>query len=437
MKKIFDFKSSNTDNFIMDKILKLIEKKIHNTVVALLLTIVVAVFMIGLSIGFFVMPFISYSSMGLKIVFSALWLLSCVVFIFGMIDQYKIVKNNDKSTVIITSVCLIVFFGVCFVNNNYYHLGDWWQIAVVVAMGLYTALMIYWFIKELIKNPKGTLSALLMGVMFVFGFLCILASSLISLEMNLRKEMLIVGTICIAFPVIALLIAKILKISKAEKVLEYCSLIILCVFLLIGISYVISFINPNIDAYQTFVTLLASFMGGGLTLLGVAWTIRKTDMDRKEDDKKKYRPIVNFYKMKDDDFINGKFWDGSVFKGITDNPFEKSDDKTITYKLYNLICKNTDFSQFYLSGVIINNIIVRSNIKLYVDRSDYFGFDTKTMLYSKNEVKHFSLIIQDMLGNEYKLPTKLEVVGEDEKLITIKDVGFVCDIDAEECDERF
>ena len=241
MKKIFDFKSSNTENFILDKILNFIEKKIHNFVVALLLTIVVGVSMIGLFIGFFVMPFITYSSTVLKIVFSVLWGISCVVFVCATIDQYKQEKKDEKWSFIITSVCLIIFFGLCLVNNNYYRLGDWWQIAIVVAMGLYTALMIYWFIKELIKNPKGTLSALLMGVLFVFGFLCILSSSLNSLEMDLRKEMLIVGTICIAFPVIAILIAKILKISKAEKVLELGSLIIICILLLMGISYVISF----------------------------------------------------------------------------------------------------------------------------------------------------------------------------------------------------
>ena len=394
MKKIFDFKSLNTENFILNKILNFIQKKIHNFVVALLLTIVVGVSMIGLFIGFFVMPFITYSSTVLKIVFSVLWGISCVVFVCATIDHYKQEKKDEKWSFIITSVCLIIFFGLCFVNNNYYHLGDWWQIAIVVAMGLYTALMIYWFIKELIKNPKGTLSALLMGVLFVFGFLCILSSSLNSLEMDLRKEMLIVGTICIAFPVIAILIAKILKISKAEKVLEYGSLIIICILLLMGISYVISFLNPNVDGYQTFVTLFASFIGGGLTLIGVAWTIRreaknrqedfdKREQERKEEERKKAIPYLRVSESKNE--YKSSF--------VVDIQVKQKKNGILQGTMY-LFTINE--SIYIFKGAIIDG-------KLYEVGERLLSKENQILfVYNKYEVESVEILGCDALGNYYK-----------------------------------
>ena len=61
-------------------------------------------------------------------------------------------KNDDKWGFITINIGLMVFLGLCSINNNYYYLGDWWQIAIVVVMGLYTVLMLYRFIKELIKS---------------------------------------------------------------------------------------------------------------------------------------------------------------------------------------------------------------------------------------------------------------------------------------------
>ena len=409
MKKIFDFKSENS---ILDKILKFIERKVPNFVVALLLTMVVGVSTIGLYIGFFVMPFISYSSMALKIIFSVLWVISCIVFICMAIDQFRQEKQDEKWSAVIVSACLIIFFGLCFVNNNYYHFGDWWQIAIIVAMGLYTALMIYWFIKELIKNPKGTLSALLMGVMLVFGFLCILSSSLNSLEMDLRKGMLVVGTICIAFPIIALLIAKILKISKAERALEYGSLIVLFTLLLIGISYVISFLNPNVDGYQTFVTLLASFLGGGLTLIGVAWTIKseaknrqddleKREQERKEEERKKAQPLF-VHKI----LLNSRLNTDYIC-------MIKSERKNID----TLACfVNSDNSNFIIRGVYINKKWHQSFLNNRVLKKQEFYLAFQSEKYCDEwEDGVCVLKIEDSLGefHYYKLNYKKNWIVND------------------------
>ena len=146
MKKLFDF---SDDNFILDKLWDWLKKKVPNKVIAVLLAILLDVSYIGLFFGFFVMPFIPYSSLTLKIVFSILWGMSCAVWIISLIDDWKNQSKDDKWSTAIGLFCFIVFFGLCFVNNNYYHLGKWWQIAIVCVMLLLTIVAIYKFIKDL------------------------------------------------------------------------------------------------------------------------------------------------------------------------------------------------------------------------------------------------------------------------------------------------
>lgn len=422
MKKIVDFKSQNIENSLMDKLLALIENKIHNSIVALLLTIVVGLSMIGLYIGFFVMPFITYSSMVLKIIFSILWGFSCIVFVAMAIDQSKQEKNDDMWGFIIINVGLMVFLGLCLINNNYYYLGDWWQIAIFVVMGLYTVLMLHRFIKELIKDPRGTLSTLFMGIMFVLGFLFILASSLSSLEMELRKKELIIGTVLIAIPIISMLIAKILKISKAEKVLEYGSLIIVCVLLLIGLSYVISFLNPKIDGYKTFVALFASFLGGGITLVGVAWTIKdgnkkrqseleRVENERKEEERKKYRPFVNVYAGYNVQGLNTTS-DILVTKWLNNTESisnEQTERLVVANNIRNCWLGNTDFCSFYVFGIKINGNMASFDSIRFIKKEYYFPLNFTGPIYTEKPIEEISLILEDMLGNLYELKLDFSV----------------------------
>lgn len=351
--------------------------------------------MIGLAIVFFVLPFITYPSMASKIIFSTLWVLSCAFFVYQTIDRCKKSQINDKSRVAITVIFWIIFLALCFVNNNFYHLGDWWQIAIIMAMALYAVLMVYWLIKEIKRNPKGTLSALVMSILLIFGFLCILASNLTYIETESKNKILIIGIICIAIPIIALLVAKTLKISKAEKALEYGSFIILCIILLIGVSHVIYVLDPNVNGYETFVTLFASFLGGGLTLIGVAWTIQKSNHDRMEDDKKKAKPIFSFEMCTE------------PLSSVDGIKICLTAEKSAQYSCNVLaLIENSDHSVFSIERVFhdgqwreaCGNKVVLPNAKVYLD----FNFN--------NDPKDLFMEIKDGMGTLYYYRIKVLVV---------------------------
>lgn len=338
---------------------------------------------------------------------------------------------NKKPLYWINTLVLILRYVGLFDVSAQWH--DVFNSLAIVLFLLYYFIVIAILFAKRINEEGGPLDTALLAV----GVFFILLGTFLYFE---YKWMFIIGGGCCYLYALARVFKNVFygKNNKELRLIQIIGNIIFYVTMIVGLPFFLEYAGVDSKTIQNIIVpIYAAAIGGIMTLGGVAWTIKKSDKDRKEDDKKKYRPIVNLYKALKEESISGKFWDGSVFKGITNNPFEKSEDKNMAYKLYNLICLNTDFSQFYLSGIIINGALFYSNIKLYVDKNEYFGFDTDTIIYSKNEIKQFSLIIQDLLGNEYKFPTKLEVVGEDEKLIEIKDTGFACDINTEACDERF
>lgn len=63
----------------------------------------------------------------------------------------------------------------------------------------------------------------------------------------------------------------------------------------IGLGIYMIYIIPNPQLQQIVTAVASAFLGGALTLVGVAWTIRQSNSDKKEEEKKKAKPyfIIN------------------------------------------------------------------------------------------------------------------------------------------------
>lgn len=62
----------------------------------------------------------------------------------------------------------------------------------------------------------------------------------------------------------------------------------------VGLSVYLIFLIPN-ESLQTIVTtIIAALYGGFLTLIGVAWTIKRQDREKKEEERKRAKPIFTF-----------------------------------------------------------------------------------------------------------------------------------------------
>ncbi len=172
--------------------------------------------------------------------------------------------------------------------------------------------------------------------------------------------------------------------------------------------YLIYLIPDEFNNLQTIVTaIIAAVYGGLLTLVGVAWTIRKQDQIRREDDKKLYRPIV----------VVANSWDSNFKKVLLTKfsneliSYEKRENLPIETYLNSICIQNTEFTPFYIFGVLIDNTYMLAENKIYVDRNGGFVISCEQqLLHTKTEIDSVSLIIRDLLGNYYKIPLKMNKV---------------------------
>lgn len=172
---------------------------------------------------------------------------------------------------------------------------------------------------------------------------------------------------------------------------------------LISIPYYVKWWGLVEEDYNTFVTVYSALIGGGLTLIGVIWTIRRQDIIRIDDEKKKYRPIITVSTIYDD--------------SVKCIPLTKPQDTFISYEateslncetyICPIIVRNTDFTPFYVYGIVVDDAYMLSEMKIYVDRNGYFIVSCEQqIIYTKSNVKSVALLAQDLLGNFYKIPLK-------------------------------
>ncbi|MBQ3128440.1 MAG: hypothetical protein IJC13_05325 [Clostridia bacterium] len=185
--------------------------------------------------------------------------------------------------------------------------------------------------------------------------------------------------------------------------------------ILVTFPYYVQWCGLKEDDFQTFVTVYAALIGGGITLAGVAWTIkdsndkRKADlerieMERKEDDRRKHRPIMHVYAgpysgLKTD--INVMKW----LKNTEQISKEATEKLKVPNKIRSCYFGNTEFSNVYVWGIKLNGNITNFDSIRYIKKDSYFYLDfSDKPIYTEKTIETISLIIEDVLENLYELP---------------------------------
>lgn len=174
------------------------------------------------------------------------------------------------------------------------------------------------------------------------------------------------------------------------------------------ITIYLIFMLPNDSGLQSITaTIIAAIYGGLLTLVGVAWTIKRQDDVHREQEKKHYRPIIlvhtnmppeaRMFYIKQLNCVN-----------ITLDPTETN---VIQTYIQTIFMNNTDFSHFYLLGLIVNGEKILIETKQYIHKEDNFAVSfSQKIIYSDFEVDDIALYAQDLLGNYYKIPLSFEKI---------------------------
>lgn len=201
--------------------------------------------------------------------------------------------------------------------------------------------------------------------------------------------------------------------------------------------------NNNQALFSAVMGIYAAILGGAITLGGVAWTIRRQDEIKSEEEKRKYRPFILQISDANED-VQGF--------PIEIKRIEKFNEVFNNYKNHNqykvpdILLKNTNNADFLMYGVKINEAIYKFDTKAYIEKDKIFGIILHpNILTISNKLESMSIVVEDLLGNMYKIPMKLEIekrldgdIGEICVLdIKITDIGWTCDINEEDCNAKY
>lgn len=184
------------------------------------------------------------------------------------------------------------------------------------------------------------------------------------------------------------------------------------------------FIIPNECIQEIVLTIVSALIGGILTLVGVAWTIKDTnekrqkdleriENERKEEDRKKYVPFVNLYTNEvlipdhNMDVLNLTFSISSEKKKFRIEPF---------------CLKNTDFTAFCITGVYFNDYVAECKPAAYIDKRWIVKIFPKEDLVLPEDLFALGIYAKDLLGNEYRIPLDF-YVDNTEKIARIIPIG--------------
>lgn len=391
---------------------------------------IVRVIAIIIAIAFLVLPFRNLEQ---NEIFRWVWVF-CAVCNLDIFLEYKKAFKTKVITPIFTVFSILAF---AYMYNYWALLSLQVVICVSIVIGileLIISVAVYKTIRftettEIKELPSQAIQGILLGGLYVCAIILFVLGHYVSANM-----IFVFGGISAIMLSCSVLIYIGNGVSHRKNIVSAISFIVDVLSLLALTIYLIYLIPNNNNLQDIVLAIVASVIGGALALAGVAWTILKMDKDRKEEAKNKYKPIINFGGNNTN--ISGLFIDGKKFNGVENNPFENTEKEKSAYTLLNLIGINTDWAPFYWCGIILNQERYYFSVKSYIDKDECFGFLGGTVLYVKNKDFRIYLILQDLLGNEYKLPTKFDIDEATNKIV-FKDVGFVCDIDTEECDEQF
>lgn len=194
----------------------------------------------------------------------------------------------------------------------------------------------------------------------------------------------------------------------------------------IGLSIYLIFIIPNAQLQQIVTSVTSAFLGGALTLVGVAWTIRynreerelaekKRDEERRLEEKKKCRPIFNVYHSHTN-IPNNIGISCDEFDGMDNLIYVSKDEKTQCQiiSIDNFLIENSDFTEFYFRGIKINSKLYERAANLYVKKGAYlYCCFNNNNLYLKESLEKIDLVVEDFLGNVYDVSLGFDIKTED------------------------
>lgn len=300
---------------------------------------------------------------------------------------------------------------------RYYNIYNIWKWILFTYTLVYLVLIsIFLFLFRLKNNyisKEKQKSEFFSAVNNLFFFLCI-DIFFFAVHINHTKTIFIVGILSVILLFSGLASAFInLNMNYITLLLEISELIIG-----LGISVYLIYIINDINLRNIILTISATVFSGIFTLVGVAWTFKKSEENRKKDiqrienenkeqERKKFIPYICLN--------NGNHYDVCAKISIKSRNNLQSPHNDISEKETNQLFKIQDF---YLKNVSDSNILIEG---IYIN-DKYCPFEdtlleknaickivtTHNNLILSSKISSIELIVKDILENTYLLTCKFD-----------------------------
>jgi len=364
-----------------------------------------------------------------------IWYLSSALFISSCFNKNLINgKMSNKCNNILDIafvIAILAIFGGIFVIKTYETNFNWhWyafvMIGVLASCGTACFAVLDWERSDKsIKEKKEIIDI----SSKVLSYACLVDLFYLSLFIGNLTFKFIIEIIFVAFMLYSLAGAFVTssfmrkaKLAKCVILVEFVSLIVLTILL-------IDMIPEDYHNIQTIAsTIVAAVYGGLLTLVGVAWTIRKGEKDRRndlkqrdkekaEDERRRYVPYIRLIRVgKADCFSNASVTNSIELHSLSERCF-------FAYTINDFNIKNISESNVILVGVKLNDKLYSFSNDNIIEKNTVCNIQTtRNFEYaSEKPLKELSIVLEDIVGNKYEVICNLDYKPENPMLVSEKE----------------
>lgn len=339
-----------------------------------------------------------------------LWYPSCVVFIIIIIIGFKKDDESFGNSKIERISNISTFWAIPVLPSifvfNYYDIAYIWK-WVIFAYAFILIPISFYFLYQEDKPEEATkklpINALKSTVLYWLFDL---------LYMSIFNDWLIGKFV---FGILAIII---IFINSADVFLHgvksYKFFLVVELLIGLGLSAYLIYIIPDDKMQPIVLSIAAALIGGLFTLLGVAWTIKQSERDRKadlwriekerkEEERKKYIPYIRLANEVQAHYA-GRV--SSVKHLNFDNPNEISSIENNTYyaiMINHFTVKNISESNIILKGIYLDNVYHPFDSEVLVERDSVgqIQFPLNHWYAFAKKISSVVLIITDIIGNKY------------------------------------
>lgn len=191
----------------------------------------------------------------------------------------------------------------------------------------------------------------------------------------------------------------------------------------IGISVYLLYIIPNKELQTILISIASCIIGGMFTLIGVAWTIRKSDKDRQVDEKKKAKPLFTFTMLNEEpeNYESGRYCFTEANGNFRCHCCFEIENSNLSAFIFKRIRHDGMWSE------LVGNYTILPNGKCLLD----FLFDSPFGIFLETE---------DYLGNKHFYQIKVLYIasnGANDKLYhTVRDLREISFEDIEQIEKE-